>query len=194
MATIITENGKRVEDLVEINSLSSDSYFLVSNNNLSRKIQLKNLRNCFCGDKANVNKNNLFYSCESIDDKIDEINSSINNIAKDVGSLSTSLNNKFDSIDKSISSMDNDTEYIKNKLIGENIMLTKDSSGNIIPKQGWSSSSGLISIADRLEGLVGRSYDTVDTHHKIDMIRYGKTLNQSVFDSYDDVVFFQIFD
>lgn len=194
MATIITENGKRVEELVEINSLSSDSYFLVSDKNLSRKIKLKNLRNAFCGDVSQSDKNNLYYSCESIDNKIDEINKSISNVARDLENLQTSLDERFKSMDKSILDIGNDGDYIKKKLIGEDIMLTKDSSGNITPKSGWGSYNNLISIADRIETIVGRSYDSTDTHHKIHMFRYGKSLNESVYDSFDDVVFFQVFD
>lgn len=193
MATIITENGKRVEELVEINSLSSDSYFLVSDKNLSRKIKLKNLRNAFCGDVSQSDKNNLYYSCESIDNKIDEINKSINNIAEDLENLQSSLDERFKSMDTSILEIGNDSDYIKKTLIGEDIMLTKDSSGNITPKLGWGSNS-LISIADRIETIIGRSYDSTDTHHKIHMFRYGKSLDESVYNDVDDVVFFQVFD
>ena len=64
MPTIAIENGKRIEELIDINRLNDDSYFVVSDAALTRKITLLNLRNAFNGDSATSNLGNVYYSVE----------------------------------------------------------------------------------------------------------------------------------
>lgn len=86
MATIEIENGKQVEELLQIRRITENSYFLVSDQGLARKIQLTDLRASFNGDTAISNLQNVYYSVEKINellghiyDELDRINSRIDN-------------------------------------------------------------------------------------------------------------------
>ena len=54
MPSIAIENGKRIEELLEISRVSADSFFLVSEQDLTRKITLQNLRQAFNGDALSL--------------------------------------------------------------------------------------------------------------------------------------------
>lgn len=86
MATIEIENGKQVEELLQIRRITENSYFLVSDQGLARKIQLTDLRAAFNGDTAISNLQNVYYSVEKINellghiyDELDRINGRIDN-------------------------------------------------------------------------------------------------------------------
>lgn len=87
MGSVSIENGKRIQELLEVSQIHADSYFLVSETDLTRKITLQNLRNTFNGDSATENLNNVYYSVEKINellnhayDEINKINTKIDNI------------------------------------------------------------------------------------------------------------------
>ena len=62
------ENGKRIEELLEVTHISDDSFFLVSETDLTRKITLTYLRNAFNGDTATVTAEIEVYDYYKIDD------------------------------------------------------------------------------------------------------------------------------
>lgn len=92
MPSISIENGKRIEELLEISRVSSDAFFLVSDNALTRKITLKNLRNMFSGDTATSDLNNLYYTVE-------KVNELLGHIYDDISKINTKLDNFEDRID-----------------------------------------------------------------------------------------------
>lgn len=94
MSAIAIENGRRVGELLEVTKVSNASYFLMDVNDLSRKISITSLRNSFSGDKATSNKSNLYYSCEKIDEFLENINDSISRIHTDIDNM----NNRMDEI------------------------------------------------------------------------------------------------
>lgn len=97
MATISVENGKRIEELLEVSKISADSFFLVSETDLTRKITLVNLRNMFNGDAVTSDLNNVYYSVEKINELLDHIYDEIGKI-----------NTKLDSFEKRIDNIYND--------------------------------------------------------------------------------------
>lgn len=94
MSAITIENGQRVGQLLEVTKVPNSSYFLMDVNDLSRKISITALRNSFSGDKATSNKSNLYYSCEKIDELLENLNDSISRIRKDIDNM----NNRMDEI------------------------------------------------------------------------------------------------
>ena len=94
MSAITIENGQRVGQLLEVTKVPNSSYFLMDVNDLSRKISIIALRNAFSGDKATSNKSNLYYSCEKIDEFLENLNDSISRIRKDIDNM----NNRMDEI------------------------------------------------------------------------------------------------
>lgn len=92
MASISIENGKRIEELLEVSQIHADSYFLVSETDLTRKITLQNLRNAFNGDTATENLNNVYYSVE-------KINELLNHIYDEIDKINTKIDNMQDQID-----------------------------------------------------------------------------------------------
>lgn len=73
MATEKIEKGRKIEELLEVDTLPSSSYFMVSTNDLARRINIQNLRKAFNGDSATSNLNNLYYSCEKINELLDGV-------------------------------------------------------------------------------------------------------------------------
>lgn len=97
MPTIAIENGKRIEELIDINRLNDDSYFVVSDAALTRKITLLNLRNAFNGDSATSNLGNVYYSVEKINELLDHVYDEI-----------TKINGRLDNMEDRINKIYND--------------------------------------------------------------------------------------
>lgn len=97
MATITVENGKRIEELIDINRIGDDSYFVVSDSALTRKINLMNLRNAFNGDSANSNLGNVYYSVEKINELLDHVYDEL-----------TKINGRLDNMEDRINKIYND--------------------------------------------------------------------------------------
>ena len=127
MPSISIENGKRIEELLEVTHISDDSYFLVSETDLTRKITLVYLRNAFNGDTATENLNNLYYSVEKtnelfdhvwndigkINTRIDGIEDRVNNINNDLGADISDFRNYVDQIYQELKLAD---EELNNKI------------------------------------------------------------------------------
>ena len=98
MATIAIENGKRIEELIQISQIHRDAFFLVSDQSLTRKINLVDLRNAFCGDIATSDKNNLFYSIEKTDQLFNNVYEEISKTNSRVDNLDQRVNNIYNDI------------------------------------------------------------------------------------------------
>ena len=112
MASISIENGKRIEELLEISRVSSDSFFLVSETDLTRKITLQNLRNSFNGDSATDNLNNLYYSVEKINELLGHIRDDIDKINSRLDNLEDRITNIYDDIGADLSEFKKYVEQI----------------------------------------------------------------------------------
>lgn len=112
MASISIENGKRIEELLEISRVSSDSFFLVSETDLTRKITLQNLRNAFNGDSATDNLNNLYYSVEKINELLGHIRDDIDKINSRLDNLEDRVTNIYDDIGADLSEFKKYVEQI----------------------------------------------------------------------------------
>lgn len=112
MASISIENGKRIEELLEISRVYSDSFFLVSETDLTRKITLQNLRNAFNGDSATDNLNNLYYSVEKINELLGHIRDDIDKINSRLDNLEDRITNIYDDIGADLSEFKKYVEQI----------------------------------------------------------------------------------
>lgn len=123
MPSISIENGKRIEELLEVTRISDDSFFLVSETDLTRKITLTYLRNAFNGDTATENLNNLYYSVEKINELLDHIWDDIDKINTKMDSLEDRINNIYNDLGANISDFKNyvDQIYAELKLADQNL-------------------------------------------------------------------------
>lgn len=92
----ITEEtlGKKIYELDSLNmSLSDDAWFVIAQNNLTRKINLNTLRQSFSSDSSEDKNNVRYYSTEKIDEMIkliyDKIKESGNNTTEIKESIKT---------------------------------------------------------------------------------------------------------
>lgn len=113
MATMNIENGKRIDELVLLNTLTADAVFAVNDQNLTRKITLTNLRAAFNGDTADSNKNNLYYSVEKADELYGQIRD-------DIGKLNLELSNMEDRIGQIYNEFGGDLSEFKKEI--ENVI------------------------------------------------------------------------
>lgn len=107
MPSIAIDNGKRIEELLEVTKISDDSYFLVSESDLTRKITLTYLRNAFNGDTATEGLNNLYYSVE-------KINELLGHVWDDIDKINTKLDNFEDRINNIYNDLGGDLSDFKN--------------------------------------------------------------------------------
>lgn len=123
MPSISIENGKRIEELLEVTRISDDSFFLVSETDLTRKITLTYLRNAFNGDTATENLNNLYYSVEKINELLDHIWDDIDKINTKMDSLEDRINNIYNDLGADLSDFKNYVEqiYAELKLADQNL-------------------------------------------------------------------------
>jgi len=116
MASISIENGKRVEELLEVSQIHADSYFLVSETDLTRKITLQNLRNAFNGDTATENLNNVYYSVEKINELLDHIYDDIDKINTKIDNMQDRIDNIYNDIGADLSEFKKYVEQIYEEL------------------------------------------------------------------------------
>lgn len=116
MASISIENGKRIEELLEVSQIHADSYFLVSETDLTRKITLQNLRNAFNGDTATENLNNVYYSVEKINELLDHIYDEIDKINTKIDNMQDQINNIYNDLGADLSEFKKYVEQIYEEL------------------------------------------------------------------------------
>lgn len=123
MPSISIENGKRIEELLEVTRISDQSFFLVSETDLTRKITLTYLRNAFNGDTATENLNNLYYSVEKINELLDHVWDDIGKINTKLDSLEDRINNIYNDLGADLSDFKNYVEqiYAELKLADKNL-------------------------------------------------------------------------
>lgn len=123
MASISIENGKRIEELLEVTHISDDSFFLVSETDLTRKITLTYLRNAFNGDEATDNLNNLYYSVEKINELLGHIWDDIGKINAKIDNIEDRINNIYNDLGADLSEFKKYVEqiYAELKLADENL-------------------------------------------------------------------------
>lgn len=116
MASISIENGKRIEELLEVSQIHTDSYFLVSETDLTRKITLQNLRNAFNGDTATENLNNVYYSVEKINELLDHIYDDIDKINTKIDNMQDQIDNIYNDLGADLSEFKKYVEQIYEEL------------------------------------------------------------------------------
>lgn len=116
MASISIENGKRIEELLEVSQIHADSYFLVSETDLTRKITLQNLRNAFNGDTATENLNNVYYSVEKINELLDHIYDEIDKINTKIDNMQDQIDNIYNDLGANLSEFKKYVEQIYEEL------------------------------------------------------------------------------
>ena len=123
MPSISIENGKRIEELLEVTHISDDSYFLVSETDLTRKITLTYLRNAFNGDTATDRLNNLFYSVEKVNELLDHVWDDISKINTKIDGLEDRINNIYNDFGSDLSDFKNYVNqiYAELKLADQNL-------------------------------------------------------------------------
>lgn len=123
MPSISIENGKRIEELLEVTRISDQSFFLVSETDLTRKITLTYLRNAFNGDIATENLNNLYYSVEKINELLNHVWDDIGKINTKIDSLESRINNIYNDLGADLSDFKNYVEqiYAELKLADKNL-------------------------------------------------------------------------
>lgn len=123
MPSISIENGKRIEELLEVTHISDDSYFLVSETDLTRKITLTYLRNAFNGDTATDRLNNLFYSVEKVNELLNHVWDDISKINTKIDGLEDRINNIYNDFGSDLSDFKNYVEqiYAELKLADQNL-------------------------------------------------------------------------
>lgn len=111
------EQGKPIEELEETMILDDEaSYFLVSTENLTRKINLLSVIKMMCGDDNNTNSEFKFYSTNYLNSKVSEILEIINNMDSKFDDYTEMIENLKTKIDASISSFENIVNQIDPKL------------------------------------------------------------------------------
>lgn len=110
MATVQIDNGKRIDELVEIHHLTGPSYFLVSDVHITRRISLETLRNEFNGDDAVDNLGNVYYSVEKINELLDQINNNAFNLSNRLDLTDSKYSDYYNDIVEEIAKIWNDIE------------------------------------------------------------------------------------
>ena len=123
MPSIAIDNGKRIEELLEVTKISDDSYFLVSESDLTRKITLTYLRNAFNGDTATEGLNNLYYSVEKINELLGHVWDDIDKINTKLDNLEDRINNIYNDLGGDLSDFKNYVAqiYAELKLADQNL-------------------------------------------------------------------------
>lgn len=112
-----SEQGKPIEELEETMILSDEtSYFLVSMENITRKINLLSLIKMMAGDENGTNSEYKFYSTQYLDSKVSEIYQSINDMGSHFDKYTEMIEQLRTKIDSSISSFQNIVNQIDPKL------------------------------------------------------------------------------
>ena len=94
--TGLIRDEKRIHELDDLTRLRDDAYFVVSQDNLTRKVTLLSLRLAFIAEEAHESK---FYTSEMIDQKIDAINKSILKLTNMINKYPSSFEDIYQQID-----------------------------------------------------------------------------------------------
>ena len=105
MASVSIENGKKIEELLEIRTISSEAYFLVSETALARKISFRNIRNMLNGDNAVNDLNNLYYSVEKMNELLDGLRDEIKKCNDRIDQLNQGFNERFQQFDSELGNL-----------------------------------------------------------------------------------------
>lgn len=116
MPSVNIENGKRIEDLVEISTFSASAHFLVSEHNLTRKTSLTSLRNMFNGDTAIADLNNLYYSVEKINEIIGNVNDEFSKLTERVDGLNLKIQDIYNNLGADIDEFKKKLELLYSEL------------------------------------------------------------------------------
>ena len=103
----ITEEilGKKIHELETLNmSLDDDAWFVIAQNNLTRKINLNTLRQSFSSDPTEKGSDVRYYSTEKIDEMIKTIYEKI----KESGNNMTEINNTIKTLNDRIEEVRSD--------------------------------------------------------------------------------------
>lgn len=137
MPSISIENGKRIEELLEVTRISDDSFFLVSETDLTRKITLTYLRNAFNGDTSTDNLNNLYYSVEKVNELLGHVWDDIDKINTKMDSLEDRINNIYNDLGADLSDFKNYVQqiYAELKLADQNLNSKIDQVNNNLTQE-----------------------------------------------------------
>ena len=116
MASISIENGKRIEELLEVSQIHADSYYLVSETDFTIKITLQKLRNDFNGDTETENLNNVYYSVEKINELLDHIYDEIDKINTKIDNMQDQIDNIYNDLGADLSEFKKYVEQIYEEL------------------------------------------------------------------------------
>lgn len=124
MPSVNIENGKRIEDLMEISKFSDSAHFLVSEHNLTRKTSLTSLRFMFNGDTATDNLNNLYYSIEKLNELFGNVNDEFAKLTERLDTLNLKIQDIYTNLGANLDEFKNRLEaiYIELTQADEDIM------------------------------------------------------------------------
>lgn len=117
MPSVNIENGKRIEDLLEISTFSASAHFLVSEHNLTRKTSLTSLRAMFNGDTATADLNNLYYSVEKLNELFDNVGNEFNKLTERLDTLNLKIQDIYISLGADLDEFRKKLELLYNDLI-----------------------------------------------------------------------------
>lgn len=98
MPSVNIENGKRIEDLLEISTFSTSAHFLVSEHNLTRKTNLTSLRAMFNGDTATTDLNNVYYSVEKLNELFDNVGDEFAKLTERLDTLNLKIQDIYNNL------------------------------------------------------------------------------------------------
>lgn len=174
MPSISIENGKRIEELLEIAKISASSFFLVSDNDLTRKITLTNLRNAFCGDTSTENLNNVFFSVEKINELLDHIYDDISKINTKMDSFEDRINNMYNDIGAELSEFIKKVEsmYAELKLADSNLQASINNTKTELTNLINSKYDDMSELIDQVKNELNQTIQSTKTElsNKIDTV------------------------
>lgn len=119
MPTVDIENGKRIDMLLEADSISDNSYILISEKSLTRKLSLLRLRKTLCADKIDDGKDSLYYSASFMDTKISSIYNTISKAQLSIDNINNRLNTVFQDFGGSVDELKNTLDQNYKNLLDE---------------------------------------------------------------------------
>lgn len=163
------KTGKYIYELDSlVGKLSKDAYFVVSQDDLTRKITFDELKTAFNGDNDESGPNN-YYSSEMIDQMFDQVYEKLLNMEQDFLNLSkkfeevqTYVQNAYNELSDKIDNLD---ETINNKIdvaidtINERIDSEIDTINERIDNEVKTLGDRITSIYDELNEKIDNLYD-----------------------------------
>lgn len=186
MATITVENGKRIEELIDINRINDDSYFVVSDSALTRKVNLLNLRNAFNGDTATSNLGNVYYSVEKINELLDHVYDEITKINGRLDNMEDRINKIYNDFGANLSEFKKYVEsvFAELRLADSNLNTKIDNTKTELNNKIDATKTELNTKIDTVNNTLNTKIDTVNTNltNKIntDIANTKKELNNTI--------------